>query len=444
LTHVIYAVLKYSFILKTFIMKILLTLGLIITVTLLFSQAPPISWQKCLGGSAYEGAESLQQTSDGGYIVAGFASSNDGDVSGWHEGYWYNFDDFGPWIDVWVVKQNSSGNISWQKCLGGTNYDKAYAIQQTSDGGYIVAGTTASINGDVTGNHGYYDAWVVKLDNTGTIVWQKCLGGSGYDRANAIQQTADGGYIVGGYTHSTDGDVSGNHGNDDVWVVKLDASGSLMWQKCLGGSAYENCESIQQTTDGGYILSGTTNSNNGDVTGNHGLTDFWVVKLNSSGTLTWQKCLGGTNYDNNGAIQQTFDGGYITCGYSYSNDGDVSGNHGNDDYWVVKLDASGSLTWQNCLGGSGNDEAFAVQQTLDGGYIVAGWTNWGDGDVSGWHEGYYEDAGGNSPDEWIVNLTSSGSLVWQKCMGGFHNDKAFSSSADIGWWLYCRRRNKIQ
>ena len=413
-------------------MRQFITCGLVLAVQLLFSQAPPISWQKCLGGSAYEGAESLQQTSDGGFIMAGFASSNDGDVSGWHEGYWMNFDDFGPWVDVWVVKLNSSGAISWQKCLGGSQYDVGYAIQQTTDGGYIVAGLTASNNnGDVSGWHGnfpynYPDAWVVKLNSSGSITWQKCLGGYDDDRAYSVQQTSDGGYIVGGYTHSNDGDVSGNHGNDDYWVVKLDASGTISWQKCLGGTGYEKCESIQQTTDGGYILSGTTTSNNGDVTGNHGLSDFWVVKLNSSGTLTWQKCLGGSSYDYNGAIQQTFEGGYIVCGSTYSNDGDVNGNHGGNDFWVVKLDASGLPTWQNCLGSSGNEEAFDVQQTLEGGYVVAGWTNWNDGDVSGWHEGYYEDAGGNSPDEWIVNLTSSGSLAWQKCLGGFHNDQAFS------------------
>jgi hypothetical protein len=343
-----------------------------------------ILWLKCLGGSLYDEANSVQQTADGGYIVAGDTNSTDGDVSGNHGAR-----------DAWVVKLDNIGNIQWQKCLGGSMNDFAFSVQQTADGGYIVAGDTNSTDGNVSGNHGNYDSWVVKLDNIGNIQWQRCLGGSRNEEANSIQQTADGGYIVAGDTNSTDGDVSGNHGNYDFWVVKLDSIGNIRWQKCLGGSSYEYGLSTQQITDGGYIVAGITNSNDGDVSGNHGGEDYWVVKLDGSGNIRWKKCLGGSRNDEAISIQQTTDGGYIVAGPSDSNDGDVSGNHGNADSWVVKLDRFGNIQWQKCLGGSAYDDSWTIRQTADERYIAAGLTFSNDGDVSGNH---------GSGDAWAVKL----------------------------------------
>ncbi len=227
--------------------------------------------------------------------------------------------------------------IEWQKSLGGTGAEYAWSIQQTTDGGYIVAGFSFSNDGDVTGNHGWADYWVVKLTSTGAITWQKCLGGTGGEQASSIQQTADGGYIVAGFSYSTNGDVAGNNGVSDYWVVKLDSGGVIDWQKCLGGTGGEQASSIRQTADGGYVVAGFSSSTNGDVTGNNGGGDYWVVKLDSTGVIDWQKCLGGTASDAASSIQQTIDGGYIVAGQSYSNDGDVTGNHGNEDFWVVKL-----------------------------------------------------------------------------------------------------------
>ncbi len=356
------------------------------------AQAPAIQWQKCLGGPDGDVAYSIQQTNDGGFIVAGFTYSNDGDVLGFHG---YN--------DAWIVKLNSSGDIEWQKCLGGTDHDFAYSIQQTSDGGFIVAGLTGSNDGDVSGNHGGRDAWVVKLNSSGEIEWQKCLGGTNYDFAYSIQQTSDGGFIVASITGSNDGDVSGNHGGSDYWVVKLNSSGGIEWQKCLGGTNSDGgifndyIYSIQQTSDGGFIMACETMSNDGDVSGNHGSYDAWVVKLNSLGDIEWQKCLGGTNRDIANSIQQTSDGGFIVAGSTSSNDGDVSGNHGYGDAWVVKLNSSGDIEWQKCIGGTNYEFANSIQQTSDGGFIVAGETLSNNGDVSGNH-GY--------SDAWVVKLTN--------------------------------------
>ncbi|HYV91065.1 MAG TPA: T9SS type A sorting domain-containing protein [Chitinophagales bacterium] len=348
---------------------------------------PSIEWQKCFGGITTEMANSVQQTSDGGYIAAGVTYSNDGDVSGWHVGY----DNYGdPLPDYWIVKLDVAGNLVWQKCLGGSDIDVATSIQPTMDGGFIVAGYSESNDGDVSGNHGgnygaTYDYWIVKLDTDVNVAWQKSLGGSYNDVATSIQQGIDGGYIVAGYVRSNDGDVSGNHGDFDYWIVKLDPVGNLAWQKCLGGGNYEEAYSIQQTSDSGFIVVGTSRSNGGDVSGNNGVYDYWIVKLNFVGNLIWQKSLGGSTGEKAYSVQQTIDNGFIVAGYSASTDSDVSGNHGFHDEWIVKLDSGGNLEWQKSLGGSNYEEAYSIQQTSDDGFLVAGWSESDDGDVSGNH-----------------------------------------------------------
>lgn len=334
--------------------------------------------------------------------------------------------------DYWVVKLNSTGAVQWQKCLGGNSEDRANVIHQTPDGGYIVAGSSFSPNnGDVTGNHNGMDYWVVKLSNTGVIQWQKSLGGSKNEYAYSIQLTTDGGYIVAGLTESNDGDVTGNHGGRDVWIVKLSSTGVMQWQKTYGGSQDEEAYYIQLAADGGYIVTGYTQSNDGDVSGNHGKTDFWVIKVSSTGALQWQKCLGGTLYETGWCVQATPDGGYVVAGVAGSNDGDVSGNHtglavGFSDYWIVKLSSTGAIQWQKCLGGDYNETAYTIQLTPDGGYVVAGYAESVNGDVT-CHDTYH--------DYWVVKLNGTGVMQWAKDMGGSGTDEAYSiaPTADGGY-----------
>ncbi|MDR2351801.1 MAG: T9SS C-terminal target domain-containing protein [Deltaproteobacteria bacterium] len=370
------------------------------------NSAPRIEWQKLFGGSESDSALSIQQTSDGGYIIAGYSDSNDGDVTGNH-----GKDDY------WIVKLDSMGTLKCQKSFGGSEIDQAYSIHQTSDGGYIIAGYSSSYDGDVTGNHAYEDYWIVKLNSLGTLQWQKSLGGNGTDRAYSIQQTSDGGYIIAGISNSNNGDVTGDHMKGDYWIVKLDSLGTLQWQKSFGGSRRDFAYCIQQTSDGGYIIAGESWSNDGDVTGNHGKGDYWIVKLDSLGILQWQKSFGGSNQDFPYSIQQTSDGGYIVAGESWSNDGDVTGNHRQQNYWIVKLDSLGILQWQKSLGGSDSEQANSIQQTSDGGYIIAGHSESNDGDVTGNH---------GKNDYWIVKLNSQGTLQWQKSFGGSGSDSATS------------------
>jgi hypothetical protein len=351
-------------------------LFLIFGATFVNAQAPALQWQKTFGGTYNEFAKSIQPTTDGGYILAGSTESFDGDVHGNHGNK-----------DFWVVKLTRNGNIQWQKALGGYGYETAFSIQQTNDGGCIVAGQASTNDGDVTGNHGYLDFWVVKLDANGNLQWEKSFGGSSADFATSIHQTADGGYIVGGVTNSNDMQVSGNHGFSDEWVIKLNAAGKIQWKKTYGGSAGDNLSCIIQTKDGGYITAGGTNSNNGDVSGTHDIVygDFWITKLDKNGNLQWQKTFGGSDYESANSIVQTSDGGYIAVGWNRSKNGDIKGNHGDYDLWVIKLNSNGTLKWQRSLGGRNGDFGYSIQETEGNGYIIAGGSDSNNGDVSGNH-----------------------------------------------------------
>jgi len=239
--------------------------------------------------------------------------------------------------------------IEWQQNYGGSSADYAQSIQQTLDGGYIVAGGSSSNNGDVSGNNGGWDYWILKLDGTGNVQWEQNYGGSGYDYAYSIQQTLDGGYIVAGRSSSNDGDVSGNNGGWDYWILKLDGTGNVQWEQNYGGSLDDGAFSIQQTLDGGYIVAGGSESNDGDVSENNGdAADYWILKLDGTGNVQWEQNYGGSGNDRAYSIQQTLDGGYIVAGYSLSNDGDVSGNNGDYDYWIVKLSDDGNYN-ENAL-----------------------------------------------------------------------------------------------
>lgn len=373
---------------------------------IMHAQAPALQWQKTLGGTDYDHGTCIKPTPDGGYIISGTSQSNDGNVEGHYGGY-----------DIWIVKLSATGGTQWRRSFGGTYNDEGLVIEVTSDGGYVVGGLSYSSDGDVTLNQGYSDLWVVKLNSQGIIQWQQSLGGSGLDQMNSIKPCPDGGYIAVGASTSSDGEVTGNHGSWDVWVVKLNANGTMQWQKSFGGTGDDGAWDVQNTPDGGYVVAAHNSLNNGDVTGNHGILDYWVIKLDAAGVIQWQKSFGGSNVDVPRSIQVVSDGGYVLSGYSSSSDGDITGNHGNYDYWVIKLDSAGVLQWQKSLGGSNADQAWDIQITQEGGFVVAGGIFSNDGDVTGYH--------GNG-DFWIIKLDVTGNIQWQKCFGGEGQDRAES------------------
>lgn len=377
---------------------------------------PFIEWSKCLGGNGDDQPYSIQQTSDYGYIVAGKSTSDNGDLTSNNGSY-----------DFWIIRLDSEGGVIWQKSLGGDLADVANEIRETADGGFLVAGYARSSDGDVTGNHGSDDAWLVKFDASGTLEWQKCLGGTDSDYANSILQTPDGGYIIAGSTSSDNGDVSGSHGSSDIWLVKTDASGNILWQHCYGGTLEEIATAVKKTSDNGYIVAGYSNSNDGDLSSNAGGYDYWIIKTDEMGNVEWQRSFGGSNWDWAYDIHQTLDGGYVVGGTTLSHDGEVVGSNGSWDFWILKLDALGNLQWQKCLGGSSSDRLYELAQTQGGTYIVSGSTNSDNGDVSGnhgdsdfWIAGIDETGnlfwqqcfGGAENDEpWSVSLTDDGGFI---------------------------------
>lgn len=405
-------------------MKNLISLLSIFVAVQIIAQPPEIEWAKCYGSSGNDIARCIKQTTDGGFIIAGQSNFNDGHVSGNKGNY-----------DCWIVKTDSDGDIVWQRSLGGNNKDIANSIYQTADGGFIMAGATSSLSGDVSFNFGNSDFWVVKLDTLGEIEWEKSLGGSNLDEAKSVMQTKDGGYIVAGSTHSQDGYISVNHGKSDYWVVKLDTIGDVEWQRTYGGSETDEASSIQQTTDGGYIVAGSSRSNDWEVENSHYNPDLWVLKLDSLGNIQWQINLGGDDIDKAHDVKQTPDGGFIIAGEIESITGDIPGNHGLSDCAVIKLNNSGSIEWKKALGGSNWDRCYCVEPTQNGGYILTGTTTSYDGDLTEAFGGY---------DVWIIELTQTGEIIWQKSLGGTGNDKAYGviQTTDEGF-VICGESNSM-
>lgn len=372
----------------------------------LSSQNNLIEWQKTFGGSSYDGAYQIKQTSDNGYIVCGYSWSNDGDIKGHHgSNGWYP--------DGYVMRLNANGDTLWTRSLGGTYDDYASSIIETDDGNFVVALHSESTDGDITANKGGWDYWIVKLSPAGSLIWQKSYGGTGSDYATSVVQAPDGNYVVAGYSGSTNGDITGNKGYDDFWIIKISENdGTILWKKNYGGTNDDNAFSVSNTSDNGFIVAGYTWSNDIDVTINQGYEDFWVIKLDSAGNLQWQKSMGGDYYDEANFVIQTSDNGFILAGttYSASGTGDVSVHLGGWDYWVVKLNSSGTqIEWEKTYGGTMNDLAWAIVQTADNGYMLSGFSESNDVDVSANH--------GNK-DYWTAKLDNAGSIQWSSTFGG--------------------------
>ncbi len=386
-------------------------IGLILFFFTLQSHSQTIVWQRCLGGSKAEGFPCVIETHDHKLIVTGYTSSNDGDVQGNHGGSCTS----DSCTDAWVIKLDESGNILWQHPYGGTRFDAAYFSIESNDN-YLIAARTNSIDGDVNFSYGDIDAWLFLIDSASNIIWQKSYGGTNLDGIYGIANTIDHGYIAVGTTNSNDGVVAGNHGFDDLWVLRLDSIGTLLWQKCLGGSLIEGAFCIIPTNDGNFLIGGYSGSNDGDVTLRHvGSVDFWVLEIDTSGNIIWQNTYGGSDDDFCRSIYQTLDGGYLLTGGANSIDGDISSVHGgiNGDLWVVKIDSIGNIQWQHSYGGTDTEGASSLFENPFGHIIITGTTGSNDGDVSGNH---------GAGDYWQIELDSSGNLLQQKCLGGYGID----------------------
>ena len=293
-----------------------------------------MEWSKTYGGGNFDEAYAGQQTTDGGYIMAGYTFSYGQGLS-----------------DVYLVKTDANGDTMWTRAYGGTDYEEAYAVQQTTDGGYIVAGQTRSFGA------GEDDVYLLKIDGNGNLQWSQVLGGAGYDAGYAVQQTSDGGYMVAGYTWSI------GQGDREFFMIKTDANGDTLWTKAYGDSNYDILFGVQQTTDGGYIAIGETWSFG------QGGADMYLQKTDASGNLTWAKTYGAIDYDIGYSVQQTSDGGYILSGTKTHPD-DFS-----FDILQIKTDANGTEEWVTTYRKPGDEFGRAVKECSDGGFITVGYTS---------------------------------------------------------------------
>lgn len=402
-----------------------LTLGCFLSAILpVISNAqngPAKQWDKTFGGSGSDRLQSLVQTSDGGYILGGWSDSGASSVkSQASKGS----------SDYWIIKVDALGNKQWDKTYGGNQADNLTVIRQTSDGGFILGGHSDSgISGDKSQpSQGNNDFWIIKLDGIGNIVWERTFGGAFMDELLDLRQTVDGGFILGGSSYSElSGDKSqASNGGTDFWVVKLDANGNKVWDKAFGGNLNDNLEAIHQTSDGGYIVGGRSESGvSGDKSqASKGDKDFWIIKLDNNGIRIWDKTFGGSNHDGLTSLEQTSDGSYILGGHSFSGiSGDKSQiSQGNADFWIIKINGVGSKIWDKTFGGSGLDALYDLKQTPDGGFILIG-----DSD-SGFNSDKSQAPQG-SVDFWVVKLSANGTKVWDKTIGGINDD--FLETVDL-------------
>lgn len=375
----------------------------------LFSQQKEcvtVEWSRNYGGFLNDSANDVIQTNDGGFVAVGFSRSSNFDVS----------QNYGK-SDYWVLKVDSIGDVEWEKNFGGSENDIASSVVQAPDGGYLVAGGSVSFDLEVIGNNGNEDVWVLKLTPDGVVEWTKTYGGSSNERAESIEMTTDGGYILAGYSDSQDGDVGSNHGDFDYWLVKIDPDGNLLWENNFGGSFSDWGFDVKQTPDGGYLMAGSTFSDNGDVSSNNGFYDYWLVKTDANGNMEWEQNYGGTLEERAYSIVLTQNGEAIIAGTSNSGDWDLPGNNGSYDYWLIKIATNGDLIWSNNFGGSAEDRAFALAETSDGDYLVTGFSVSVNGDVGGNY---------GSKDAWLIKFDTDGKVIWENNFGGTKEDRLFA------------------
>ncbi len=353
----------------------------LLTAISLTSLAPAqTSWWRAFGGTDFDEGWSVQQTTDGGYIIAGYtksfgAGASDvwliktdacgdplwaktyGSEGGGEAAYWMQQTTDGGYIvvavtggDVWLIKTDAEGDTLWTRTYGGPDTDFGFSVQQTSDSGYVIAGDTKSFGA------GYWDFYLIRTNASGDTLWTRTYGGTGSDGAHSVQQTTDGGYIVAGTTSSF------GAGNTDFYLIKTDAHGDTLWTRTYGGADYDESNSVQQTADGGYIISGWTGLPQVET------RDGRVIKTDNRGDTLWTRTYGGTHVDDCNSVQQTADGGYIIAG--------TTGSFGTGDYdvYLIKTDASGDTSWTRTFGGRSSDQGLSVQQTTDGGYVITGST----------------------------------------------------------------------
>ncbi|HMG14677.1 MAG TPA: hypothetical protein VK590_04470, partial [Saprospiraceae bacterium] len=302
-------------------------------------------FNKIYGGTKTEDFSNIDENSDKTYLVTGTTNSNDGNISGNH-----------GLTDAWAMKLVAAGSFQWRKCIGGTKNDEGASVLEVESGNYLLLGSTESSDGDFTTNAGGKDIYLIKTDVNGIFAWTKTYGGSLDDRAISMVKLADG-YVIAAVSLSSNGPATNsNHGGKDILLMKVDLSGNKVWAKFIGGSGDDVPTQLINTSDGNLLLTATTNSNNGDVSSNHGLNDIWVAKISTAGNIVWSKCLGGTADEQSAQLcELAVPNKYFVIGTTSSNNGNVSGAKGGKDIWIAQLNTSGAFEAGKNFGGSQDD-----------------------------------------------------------------------------------------
>ena len=330
-------------------------------------------------------------------------------------------------LTVHEGSNSSNGTLELVQTFGGSKNDVAKSVVSTVDGGFAVLGYTQSLDGDITDKATEnYDFWMLKFDSEAQLEWNKTYGGSGDERGRSLIETSDGGYALLGYSDSSDGDVSSNNGNRDFWLVKINASGVLSWQKSFGYEGEDEGVSIIETSDNHLMLSGVLDvtasggeGNQGRFSTRHAGGDYWAIKITPTGDIVWSRFYGGTFTDSPTGIKETLNDGLISVGGSDSNDVDISNNKGSYDFWIVKSNLNGDIVWEKSFGGSEIDEARDIISDGNGNHIVVGDTRSNDQDVA---------FNNGAADLWAIKISNSGELLWNTSIGGSNFDVARSIS----------------
>jgi hypothetical protein len=360
-----------------------------------------IVWSKTIGGSQNDYGSSIIATTDGNYIIAGYSTSNDGDVPG-NVGL----------HDFFISKINEQGNKIWSKNYGFTSHDHAHKIIQTRDNGFFVVGFaeyegilgSGGTNNNGAGHeighrgtlHGSGEYLGIKLDSEGNFQWFRYFGGTQNDRVNDVVEANDGGFVMAGYSESTNFDITDNKGSYDYWVIKIHENGDLHWKHNYGGSGIDQAFGITKTDNNSYLIAGKTNSDDKDVTKTLGNFDAWIIHIDDHGHLIWEKSFGGIEFDSATTIKKLANGNFGVIGNSRSSFNEKP-NKRQNDYWMFEIDnkPNSSLFWQKTFGGSKVDVATDFFETKNKEIVIVGESQSADQDVP-------NNRGSN--DLWIIKL----------------------------------------
>lgn len=337
-----------------------------------FNANDELEWSKTFGGSSNDHGYDIVQTSDLGYVILGYSQSNDGDVD-------MNYGN----SDAWVLKLDAEGNILWKNTFGFVGGDTGFIITPSSDGGFLLTGLLDAFASGGQGilKHPGGNYWMIKIDANGQKEWSKHYGGFFTDTPYGAIQTEDGGYIIVGSSDSFETEHFTNLGSYDFWIIKISPTGDLVWTKNYGGNRVDEARAISKSGDGNYIIVGDTRSSDQYVSQNKGSADLWMIKINPDGDLIWEKTFGGSDYDVARSVILTSDNGFLISGSTKSVNGDVTQNKGGNDAWIIKTDSQGEKLWQKSVGGTQFDYAYDAIQKLDNTIIAVGVSESSNGDI---------------------------------------------------------------